>query len=141
MNLKVFGISDLSPLNEESIYKNFLGSKYKRIGSYEFSTMNIAAFMRMAELEFKKQHIPNDFNKHLFLEKLQQIKILSRKRGLKNFKEDLLETCIECGVAVVFLSTLDKCPIRGVSKFIEGKGMIVITNKYNQDHLFGRLFS
>lgn len=141
LNLKsFFGISDLSPLNEESIYKNFLGSRYKRIGSYEFSTMNIAAFMRKAELEFKKQHIPNDFNKPLFLEKLQEIKTLSRKRGLRNFKKDLLEICIECGVAVVFLSTLDKCPIRGVSKFIEGKGMIVITNKYNQDHLFWQTF-
>lgn len=75
----------MSPLNEESIYKNFLGSRYKKIGSYEFSTLNIAAFMRMAELEFKKQHILNDFNKSLFIEKLQEIKTLSRKKRVKEF--------------------------------------------------------
>lgn len=141
LNLKsFFGLSNSTPIDEEDIYSNYLGARYKRIGSYEFSTLNTAAFMRKAELEFERQNIQNDFNESLFLSKLQEIKPLSKRKGLNNFKQELLEICAECGVAVVLLSTLDKCPIRGVSKFIDNKGMIVITDKYNKDHIFWQTF-
>lgn len=141
LNLKsFFGLPDFSPMNEENIYTNSLGTKYKKIGSYEFSTLNLAAFMRKAELEVKIKNIKSDFNKSLFLEKLQEIKVLSKRKGLRNFEQELSEICAECGVAIVFLSALEKCPIRGVSKFVDNKGMIVITDKYNKDHIFWQTF-
>ena len=141
LNLKsFFGIPDFSPIIEENIYNNYLGVRYKKIGNYEFSTLNLATFMRKAELEVKIRNIKSDFNKSLFLEKLQDIKVLSKRKGLQSFEQDLLEICAECGVVTVFLSALEKCPIRGVSKFVDNKGMIVITDKYNKDHIFWQTF-
>lgn len=141
LNLKsFFGVSDFSPIDEESIYTNSLGTRYKKIGRYEFSTLNLAAFMRKAKLEVKLKNIKSDFNKSLFLEKLQEIKVLSKRKGLRNFEQELSEICAECGVAIVFLHALEKCPIRGVSKFVDNKGMIVITDKYNKDHIFWQTF-
>ena len=60
---------------------------------------------------------------------------------MDNFSSELNELCNEAGVGLVILETLPKTPIRGISKFTDdGNPLIVITTKYNKDHIFWQTF-
>lgn len=135
-----FGFTDFETITEEKIYSYSLGSQYKGIGNYEASTINLATLVRKAELEVKLLDIAQNFNRNLFVQKLQEIKVLSKRKGINRFHQELVDICTDCGVNIVFLKSLKKCPIRGISKFIDDKGVIVITDKYNKDHIFWQTF-
>lgn len=121
--------------------KTIEASKFKRIGDYVSSELNLATLVQKAEWELKKQNITAPWNPQLFSENLQKIKLLSKKRGMDNFSSELNKLCNEAGVGLVVLETLTKTPIRGISKFTNaGKPLIVITTKYNKDHIFWQTF-
>ncbi|MDR0236518.1 hypothetical protein [Acinetobacter sp.] len=136
-----FGISEFSILTKKYIIQHNLRIKFKNIGTYSSSELNIATLVRKAELEAKKQLISKQWDQALFLEKLQEIKKLSRIKKFNDFKLDLQNICNQCGVAFIVLDTLNKSPIRGISKFINNHtGLIIITTKYNQDDIFWQTF-
>ncbi|AQV14969.1 ImmA/IrrE family metallo-endopeptidase [Acinetobacter pittii] len=136
-----FGISEFSILTKKYIVQHNLRIKFKNIGKYSSSELNIATLVRKAELEARKQLISKQWDKALFLEKLQEIKKLSKVRKFNDFKLELQNICNQCGVAFIVLDTLNKSPIRGISKFINNHtGLIIITTKYNQDDIFWQTF-
>lgn len=136
-----FGISEFSILTKKYIIQHNLRIKFKNIGKYSSSELNIATLVRKAELEAKKQLITKQWDQTLFLEKLQEIKKLSRVKKFNDFKFDLQNICNQCGVAFIVLDTLNKSPIRGISKFINNHtGLIIITTKYNRDDIFWQTF-
>ncbi|MDV7588915.1 hypothetical protein R4552_16085 [Acinetobacter baumannii] len=142
INLKsFFGISEFSLLTKKYIVQHNLRVKFKNIGQYNSSELNVATLIRKAELEAKKQPILSPWNKLLFIEKLQEIKKLSKVKGFKNFRNELLSICNQCGVAFIVLDTLNKSPIRGISKFLDSNiGLIIVTTKYNKDDVFWQTF-
>ena len=142
-NLKAFfNTPSHEPLDSTVILeKTINASKFKRIGDYVSSELNLATLVQKAEWELKKQNITAPWNPQLFSENLQKIKLLSRKRRMDNFSSELNELCNEAGVGLVILETLPKTPIRGISKFTDdGNPLIVITTKYNKDHIFWQTF-
>lgn len=142
-NLKAFfNTPSHEPLDSAIIIeKTIEASKFKRIGDYVSSELNLATLVQKAEWELKKQNITAPWNPRLFSENLQKIKLLSKKRGMDNFSSGLNELCNAAGVGLVILETLPKTPIRGISKFTDdGKPLIVITTKYNKDYIFWQTF-
>lgn len=136
-----FGASEFSLLTKKYIIQNNLGVRFKHIGQYNSSELNIATLVRKAELEVKKQLISYPWDKSLFIEKLQEIKELSKIKKFNDFKQELQHICNRCGVAFIVLDTLNQSPVRGISKFINHHtGLILITTKYNSDYVFWQTF-
>ena len=142
-NLKAFfNIPSHQLLDYTIIYEDTIGSSnFKRISDYVSSNLNLATLIKKAEWELKKQNIDILWDRQLFSENLQKIKLLSKKRGIKNFSQELNRLCNEAGVGLIILETLPQTPIRGISKFTnDGRPFIVITTKYNLDHIFWQTF-
>ncbi len=103
---------------------------------FESKSGSIATWLRQGEI-IGDQTCCKDWDKDRFLETLEIIKPLSRKKNPLLFIPKLRELCAECGVAVAIVPTPLGCPASGATKFLSSKkALLMLSFRYLRDDNF-----
>lgn len=79
----------------------------------------------------------NPWNLDLFIETLEKIKPLTKKKNPKDFLPKLIEECSNCGVAVGIVQTPLGCRASGATKFIsKDRALLLLSFRYLSDDQF-----
>lgn len=79
----------------------------------------------------------NPWDLELFIETLEKIKPLTKKKNPKDFIPKLIELCANCGVAVGIVQTPSGCRASGATKFINPeRALLLLSFRYLSDDQF-----
>lgn len=132
--LKFYGVA--SPTQWKHVYiDNYVNTDFRKSNKLTTAISNMAAWLRMGELNLRKLEIP-DYSKDEFKKILIQIKSLAENQP-EDFAEQLELMCRAVGVAVIYSKSLSKAPISGATRWISGTPLIQITDRYKtNDHFW-----
>lgn len=136
--LKFYGVASPSQWND--IYKTALSAPMYRKSGYHKSTISsLSALLRIGEIQMRKKTI-KAYDKKLFKANLTKIREL-----VKIHPEDLLiqvkNLCEEAGVYLVFSPNISKAPVNGIARWIGGRPLIQITDRFKtNDHFWFSFF-
>lgn len=133
--LKFFAAPNIEAWNINYGVSN--GNPAFRISSkLESKSTSIATWLRKGELVAKNIKCKK-WNKELFINKLDEIKTLTRQKDPKRFIPKLIEICADCGVAVAIVPTPSGCPASGATKFMSNdKALLLLSFRYLRDDNF-----
>lgn len=83
-----------------------------------------------------------DYSKELFIQKLKELRLLTTKSKPKEFVDELVSVCADCGVAVVFEPTPKGCPASGATRWLSpNKALLMLSLRHKtNDHLWFSFF-
>ncbi len=130
--LKFFGVA--SSREWKSVWE-IVPVAYRRSPKYETSLGSLAAWLRIGEIKAQKIECkPYDAKK--FRDNLQKIRDLT-KESPKVFEPEIIQLCAESGVAVVFVSQLQKTHVSGATRWLNPfKAIIQLSLRYKSDDQF-----
>ncbi|APA64252.1 ImmA/IrrE family metallo-endopeptidase [Maribacter sp. 1_2014MBL_MicDiv] len=133
--LSFFNVPDIETWNLKYNINN--GNPAFRISpNIESKSTSIATWLRKGELIAENIKCDN-WNKELFIDKLDEIKKLTREKNPRKFIPELISICASCGVAVAIVPTPKGCPASGVTKFISNqKALLQLSFRYLRDDNF-----
>lgn len=133
--LTFFGVSNVETWN--LIYKADSGNPAFRISpKFESKSASIATWLRQGEI-IAEEIDCEPWNKQKFLERIEEIKLLTRQKNPSIFIPKLKAICAECGVAVAIAPTPSGCPASGATKFISSnKAILMLSFRYLRDDNF-----
>jgi Zn-dependent peptidase ImmA (M78 family)/plasmid maintenance system antidote protein VapI len=119
--------------------------KYSReIGQLAFRTSSsfsshfgaTAAWLRRGEIVTRDLKC-NTWDLNLFVETLEKLKALTKKKSPKDFLPKLIDECSKCGVAVAVVQTPTGCRASGATKFISSdRALLLLSFRYLSDDQF-----
>lgn len=94
----------------------------------------VAAWLRQGERQGDLMEVP-DFDKRAFEETLPHLRRLMLS-GADNFFLDLQALCQKAGVKVVHTPCLPKAPLHGSTRWVKGRPLIQLSNRFNRPDIF-----
>jgi Zn-dependent peptidase ImmA (M78 family) len=95
---------------------------------------SVAAWLRIGELGLYKLQLP-EYNKETFKENLGKV-----KEWIKDQPEDfplrLQQLCAAAGVGLIYTPSLSKAPISGATRWVGGRPLIQLTDRYKWNDQF-----
>lgn len=136
--LKFYGV--VSPQQWESVYiADYAGTQFRKSNAHASALGSMAAWLRIGELEVQKLNIP-EFSKDNFKKSLDLIKDIARQQP-EDFAIKLKEICLGVGVALVYSTSFPKAPISGAARWVGGRPLIQMTDRYKtNDHFWFTFF-
>lgn len=133
--LRFFQVPDIEAWNEK--YNALVGEySFRASQAYSSSKSAVATWLRQGEIK-SSASTNTKWNKQSFIDSLDNIKALTRKKDPKDFIPNLKNICAESGVSVVILPTPSGCRASGATKFInEEKALILLSFRYLSDDQF-----
>lgn len=138
--LDYFGISDISAWKDFSA-EFVKEARFRTSQTFDQEVGATAAWVRFGETKASKISC-KPWNKNQLLEKLEEIKELTKTPKPELFIPELQTILNSCGVALVISRTPDGCPTSGMAKFVsENKALIMLSFRYlSDDHFWFSLF-
>ena len=110
------------------------GAAYRRSLAFEVSREATATWLRLGELEAKKQQTP-PFSRAAFRRALIRLhRIMGRP--VSEIKAGLVEECRKAGVAVVFVKELPKTRVHGAVRWFVDTPVIQLSCRYKVEDIF-----
>ena len=133
--LRYFGCNSI--IEWEGLYKKSLKQfAFRASGKFSSRFESTTVWLRKGEIVASNRK-GNSWNPDLLLEKLDDLKKLTRIRDPKIFLPRLNEICLKCGVILVVAPTPKGCSMSGATKKIdESKRMILLSFRYLSDDQF-----
>ena len=95
-----------------------------------------AAWLRRGEIVTEKLEC-KPWNLDLFVETLEKIKLLTRKKNPQEFIPQLISLCSSCGVAVGVVQTPAGCTASGATKFLSNdRALLLLSFRFLSDDQF-----
>jgi len=138
--LDFFGVSDIKSWKNK-YSKEIGGLSFRTSKSFKSDAVSVAAWLRRGELITQDLKC-NPWNKDLFIDKLDEIKKLTRVKSPSIFVPKLIKLCAECGVAVAIVPTPKGCRASGATKFIrKDRALLLLSFRYlSDDHFWFTFF-
>jgi HTH-type transcriptional regulator/antitoxin HigA len=133
--LEFFNVTSINEWEEK--YNKEIGQlAFRTSSSFSSDFAATAVWLRSGEIAAKKiKYSP--WNLNLFLETLEKIKPLTKKKSPKDFLPKLIEECAKCGVAVAIVRTPSGCRASGATKFIApDRALLILSFRYLSDDQF-----
>lgn len=133
--LNFFQVSNVNEWKEK--YNRDIGQLAFRTSTTFTSEMGATAtWLRRGEIATENLDCkPWDLD--LFVETLEEIKHLTKKKSPKDFLPKLIELCSNCGVAVGIVQTPAGCRASGATKFISSqRALLLLSFRYLSDDQF-----
>lgn len=136
--LQFYGV--VSPNQWESIYvQDYAATRFRKSNIHATALGSMAAWLRIGELELQKLKIP-DYSRENFKKAFELIKIIAKDHP-EDFAIQLKNICFEVGVALVYSIALPKAPISGAARWVGGRPLIQLTDRYKtNDHFWFTFF-
>lgn len=134
--LSFFGIG--SPVVFRSFWDDRIPA-FKASGKLATCPKSVACWVRQAERIASNMDLP-DYNKQRFVEVLDEIRE-GVTEDLVQYQRRMKALCAEAGVCLIFLPTLPKMAIGGVTFWNNGSPVIVLSLRWNSDdHIWFNFF-
>lgn len=133
--LEFFNVTSINEWQEK--YNKEIGElAFRTSSSFNSDFGATAVWLRSGEIAAKKlKYEPWDLN--LFVETLEKIKPLTKKKSPKDFLPKLMEECSKCGVTVAIVRTPSGCRASGATKFISpDRALLLLSFRYLSDDQF-----
>ena len=131
--LQFYGVD--SPVQWKQIYVDeYAGTAFRKSNSYSLALASLAAWFRIGELEMRKLQLA-EYDKEKFKEVLKEILQLVKSHP-DDFPIKLEKICASAGVAIVFTPCLPQAPISGASRWVGGRPLIQLTDRYKTNDQF-----
>jgi len=128
--LAFFGAA--SPESCERLWRDMQVS-LRKSASFESSSFSLAAWLRRGEV-LASEIACAPYDREAFRKTLHGIRNLTLT--YEGFDEELRKACARCGVAVVFVPQLPKCPLSGATRWIgSGKALIQLSLRYKKNDI------
>lgn len=136
--LKFYGVA--APNQWQTIYVDeYVSTKFRKSEAHKTTLGALAAWLRIGEIEMRKLSL-KDYNKDIFKITLLEIKKLVRDQP-EDFAAKLQQLCSNAGVALVYTLCIPKAPISGAARWVGGKPLIQLTDRYKtNDHFWFTFF-
>jgi addiction module HigA family antidote len=131
--LEFYGVAD-SSIWEHRYINDYVNTSYRKSNAHKDSLANIAAWLRMGELEMQKMVIP-EYDKDRFRKVLEDVKGLVKNHP-SDYSKQLRKLCAEAGVAVVYTMSLPKAPVSGATRWFRGNPLIQLTDRHKTNDQF-----
>lgn len=138
--LDYFGIPDISAWKDFSA-EFVKEARFRTSQTFDQEVGATAAWVRFGETKASKISC-KPWNKNQLLEKLKEIKELTKTPKPELFIPELQTILNSCGIVLVISRTPDGCPTSGMAKFVsESKALIMLSFRYlSDDHFWFSLF-
>lgn len=133
--LDFFGVPNIKAWSEK--YSGIsLQYSFRTSTSFNSETGSLAAWLRMGELKGNSQTC-DKWDTDSFINALEKVKRLTRKREPKDFLPTLIKICASCGVSVVILRAPTGCKASGATKFLnKDKALLLLSFRHLSDDQF-----
>lgn len=138
--LEFFNVMSINEWKEK--YSKEIGElAFRTSSSFSSDFAATTVWLRSGEIVAKKLKY-NPWNLNLFVETLEKIKPLTKKKSPKDFLPKLIEECAKCGVAVAIVRTPSGCRASGATKFIApDRALLLLSFRYlSDDHFWFTFF-
>jgi plasmid maintenance system antidote protein VapI len=138
--LAYFGVS--SPKEWEKRYAKFVTDvAFRTSPTFESKIGPLSAWLRQGEIQATATRTAK-WNRSLLIDRLPELRRLSKQKSLSSFVRQLRSICASAGVAVVFIRAPSGCRASGATRFIEpSKAMIVQSFRHlSDDHFWFTFF-
>lgn len=109
---------------------------FRKTNSFNSEIGSTASWLRMGEI-VTNDLVCKPWNLDLFIETLDQIKPLTKRKNPKDFIPKLIELCANCGVAVGIVKSPSGCRASGATKFINSeRALLLLSFRYLSDDQF-----
>jgi len=136
--LSFFGVA-----SRESWIKqySFVEAAFRKTNKFETDHGSTVAWLRKGEIEAQRIDC-QPYSAKKFESSLRSLRSLTLNTNPAEFCEQLVSTCAECGVAVVFVPTPSKCPASGATKWLSSeKALLMLSLRHKtDDHLWFSFF-
>jgi addiction module HigA family antidote len=133
--LRFFGVASIDAW--QNVYQKELEelAEFRKVSNYTTTIASLAAWLRTGELEMRKLSLP-EFDKGAFKKVLDgAIKKLIVQHP-SDFAQQLKNACQETGVALVYTPCFPKAPVCGATRWMGGRPMIQLTDRYKTNDQF-----
>jgi len=136
--LQFYGVS--SPTQWASVYiDDYTTTQFRKSDAHAIALGSMAAWLRIGEIKLREIELP-PFNKDDFKKSLELIKKLVLSHP-EDFALQLKDICFNVGVALIYSLNLPKAPISGAARWVAGKPVIQLTDRYkSNDHFWFTFF-
>lgn len=102
---------------------------------FQSNFLAVSAWLRQGEIEcLRIENKP--FDKQLFIKRLTEIKILSKRKNPKDFIPQMKKICADCGVGLAIVPTPKGCTASGATHFRNESPIIILSFRYLSDDQF-----
>ena len=138
--LKYFGVASVSEWRSEYPAPLELAA-FKSSGKFEKKRGSVAAWLRRGE-QVAEQRSCKKYNKQGFTEQLLNLRKLTNETDPGTFIPQLINTCADVGVVVVFEPAPTGCPATGATRWLApDKALIMLSLRHKtNDHLWFAFF-
>ncbi|MDB5229674.1 MAG: antitoxin transcriptional regulator of toxin/antitoxin module [Chitinophagaceae bacterium] len=131
--LQFYGVA--STMQWENIYVlQYASTSFRRSPVHQTALGSMAAWLRIGEIIMQKLSLPL-YNKDGFKDVLGKLKKIVRQHP-EDYAEQLQQSCISVGVALVYTISLPKAPISGATRWMGGNPLIQLTDRYKTNDQF-----
>jgi len=129
-----------SPQEWSNLYVNqYEATEFRKSSAQVTALGSMAAWLRIGEIEVQKLKLP-EYNKDRFKETLGLSREIAKEQP-QDFASMLRDVCSKAGVALVYSKSLPKAPISGGARWISGRPLIQMTDRYKtNDHFWFTFF-
>ena len=133
--LEFFNVASIEEWREN--YEKEIGLlAFRTSQSFNSDFAATSAWLRRGEIATRDLKC-NNWDLNLFLETLESIKPLTKKKSPKDFLPKLIEACSNCGVAVAIVQTPSGCRASGATKFTSpNRALLLLSFRYLSDDQF-----
>lgn len=112
---------------------------FKKSRAFESSDFALAAWLRKGELLARERSCA-EYDREIFIESLKKTRALTRTK--QAFDIEVIDSCAQSGVAIVFVQQLSKCAVSGATRWLTpSKALIQLSLRYKtNDHLWFTFF-
>ncbi|MBS1527436.1 MAG: HigA family addiction module antidote protein [Bacteroidetes bacterium] len=132
--LRFYGVA--TPVEWKNVYvQNYSSAHFRKSAAHPTTLASIAAWLRIGEIEFRKMNVP-DYNKEAFRKCLESAREIARTHP-EDFASRLKNLCQISGIALIYSRCLPHAPVSGATRWIGGRPVIQITDRYKtNDHFW-----
>ncbi len=131
--LKFYGVAE--PQQWEALYVDqYVSAAFRKSSAHKSTLGALAAWLRIGELNMKNRNL-QAYDKKKFKENLVKARTLVRSNP-EDFPKQLLDLCSDAGVALVYTISISKAPVSGVARWVGGRPLIQLTDRYKSNDQF-----
>lgn len=131
--LKFYGIA--APAQWRTLYvEDYVSADFRKSAAHKSALGAMAAWLRIGEIEMRKLSL-SEYDKDAFKQSLTEIRKLVREHP-EDFALRLQKLCALSGVALVYTICIAKAPISGAARWVGGRPLIQLTDRYKSNDQF-----
>ena len=131
--LKFYAVD--TPKQWENVYvEHYASTSFRKSKAYETALSSMTAWLRIGEIQMRQLNLP-EYNRENFKNALSNILSIVEEHP-DDFAGQLQEIVQQAGVALVYTISLPHAPISGGARWVGGRPLIQLTDRYKTNDQF-----